>query len=132
LGATDAQLDLLGNPLPDWTVRHSFRGGASPKDYRGKVVLVDFWATWCHWCVKSFPAMRDLRKEYGEKGFVVVGVTAPAGNVYEARYDLDDDVKAKAAEGEKLVPLNLKRDASEAEKTEFREKEVAALEKFVA
>lgn len=44
--------------------------------FAGKVVLVDFWATWCLPCLKEFPEFNRLRKEYEAKGLVVVGVAA--------------------------------------------------------
>jgi thiol-disulfide isomerase/thioredoxin len=48
-------------------------GGAMP-DTTGKVVLVDFWASWCAPCKASFPLLGELHRDYGAKGFVVVGV----------------------------------------------------------
>lgn len=42
---------------------------------RGKVVLVDFWATWCGPCVKSFGFYRDLAEKYGDQGLVVIAVS---------------------------------------------------------
>lgn len=42
---------------------------------KGKVVLVDFWATWCPPCVASMPSLKKLYKEYHDKGFEVVGVS---------------------------------------------------------
>jgi thiol-disulfide isomerase/thioredoxin len=68
------------------------------EDLRGQVVVIDFWATWCPWCIRSFPAIRDLLRDYADRGLAVVGVTAPASSVYEQRYDLDDDLKARAVE----------------------------------
>ena len=42
--------------------------------YAGKVVLVDFWASWCEPCLRSFPWMNDLQRRHGEAGLVVVAV----------------------------------------------------------
>lgn len=42
--------------------------------YRGKVVLVDFWASWCNPCRQSFPWMNQLQQTYGPQGLVVIGV----------------------------------------------------------
>jgi len=45
------------------------------RDYRGKIVLLDFWATWCHGCKEEIPWFSDLHRKYSEKGLVVVGVS---------------------------------------------------------
>jgi len=42
--------------------------------YAGKVVLVDFWASWCEPCLRSFPWMNDLQRRHGDAGLVVVAV----------------------------------------------------------
>jgi thiol-disulfide isomerase/thioredoxin len=94
-----AGLDLLGQPAPEWTVDHAYGEVQSLAALKGKVVILDFWATWCPWCIKSFPAIRDLLRDYKDQDLVVVGVTASAGTVYEARYDLDDDLRGKLEEG---------------------------------
>jgi peroxiredoxin len=52
----------------------------------GKVVLVDFWATWCGPCKKSFPKLQDLYTRYGGSGLEIVGVSEDD--------DMSDDVKA--------------------------------------
>lgn len=46
-------------------------------DYRGKVVLVNFWATWCPPCRKEIPDLIRLQREYRNRGLQVVGVTYP-------------------------------------------------------
>lgn len=43
-------------------------------DYKGQVVYLDFWASWCKPCRKSFPFMNELHKKYRKKGLKVIGV----------------------------------------------------------
>ena len=46
---------------------------------KGKVVLIDFWATWCGPCIASIPKTNKLRKKYADKGVVIIGVCASRG-----------------------------------------------------
>ena len=48
---------------------------ATLEQMRGKVVLLDFWATWCGPCISTFPRLRGWHKKYGGNGFMIVGVT---------------------------------------------------------
>jgi thiol-disulfide isomerase/thioredoxin len=44
-------------------------------DFEGKVVLIDFWATWCGPCRMEIPHLKELYNRYSEKGFVLVGIS---------------------------------------------------------
>jgi len=66
--------------------------GRLPEGMKGKVVVVDFWASWCGPCKESFPAMNDLQKKYSDRGLLIVAV-----NVDEARKDMDEFLKANPA-----------------------------------
>lgn len=44
------------------------------KHYRGKVVYVDFWASWCPPCLNSFPWMNEMQSRYGKQGFKIVAI----------------------------------------------------------
>jgi thiol-disulfide isomerase/thioredoxin len=49
------------------------------RDYRGKVVLINFWATWCGPCLQEMPSLVELQKKYGPQGFAVIGVSIDEG-----------------------------------------------------
>jgi thiol-disulfide isomerase/thioredoxin len=74
-----------GDTLPDLS---SFQLEGQVPSPKGKVVLLDFWASWCAPCKASFPAMNDLQKRYGEKGLVVIAV-----NVDEKAADMEKFLK---------------------------------------
>jgi len=65
-------LSLLGNDLPLWGVDVNGKT-LDPKTLEGKVVLLDFWATWCGPCIAEFPHLKQLYEKYREKGFEIVG-----------------------------------------------------------
>jgi thiol-disulfide isomerase/thioredoxin len=64
----------LGSRLPDFSVKGLQGREISSAELRGKVVLVDFWATWCQPCKKEMPGYQKLLDRYGSQGFGVVGL----------------------------------------------------------
>lgn len=63
----------LGSHIPEFTVKDLQGNEISSAGLRGKVVLVDFWATWCQPCKKEMPGYQKLLDEYGPRGFAIVG-----------------------------------------------------------
>jgi thiol-disulfide isomerase/thioredoxin len=81
--AKAAQAALVGKPAPDLTFTWSTRDGLkSLADLKGKVVVLDFWATWCGPCLASFPQMRTLTEHYKNSAVEIVGVTSLQGRVH--------------------------------------------------
>ncbi len=60
---------------PNFSLKNLSGEGVSLDHLKGKVVLVDFWATWCPPCRKSIPELVELQKKYRNKGLVVLGIS---------------------------------------------------------
>ena len=100
LGCGPLQAQAVGNPpvdykavpklqelkerqaAPDFTLPDPGGKKVSIKDFRGKVVFLNFWATWCEFCKDEMPAMDRLYREFRGKGFEIVAV-----NVKDKRPD---------------------------------------------
>lgn len=66
---------LLNKPAPDFTLEDVHGKKVSLDSYKGKAVLINFWATWCGPCKIETPWLVDLRNQYAPKGFEILGVS---------------------------------------------------------
>jgi peroxiredoxin len=64
-----------GKPAPAFTLKTFAGKPLSLADYRGQVVLLDFWGTFCIPCVDALPELQALQAKHGARGFTVIGVT---------------------------------------------------------
>jgi peroxiredoxin len=67
-----------GDAAPDFKLRDMSGKEVSLSDYRGKVVLMNFWATWCQPCLVELPHLQEIYKELEKDGLVVLGISVDA------------------------------------------------------
>jgi thiol-disulfide isomerase/thioredoxin len=98
-------LDAMhGQPAPELAVKDWINSKpVKLADLKGKIVVVDFWATWCGPCLASVPHMNELQKKYADQGVVFVAVCAVNGgekmaatvNKHDMQYPVALDTGAK-------------------------------------
>jgi peroxiredoxin len=66
-------------PAPDFTLVNLENKKVSLKDFRGKLVFLNFWASWCTPCREEMPAMERLYQQYKDKGFVILAISVKDG-----------------------------------------------------
>jgi cytochrome c biogenesis protein CcmG/thiol:disulfide interchange protein DsbE len=74
-GQAKVQPESERRPAPGWELRDSAGKKVNLKQYRGKIVLLDFWATWCHGCKEEIPWFAEFERKYAGKGLRVIGVS---------------------------------------------------------
>ena len=65
---------LEGKPMPPLSVTDWINGGVTAGGVKGKVIVVDFYATWCGPCMRAIPHNNEMLKKYADKGLVIIGV----------------------------------------------------------
>ena len=91
VGAVSAK--EVGKPAPAFDLPAAGAQKVRLADLKGRVVLVDFWASWCAPCKQSFPWMNEMQAKYGPKGLTIVGI-----NVDKKREDADKFLDRHAGE----------------------------------
>ena len=85
---------LTGKPAPAFALEDLTGKKVSLADYKGKAILVNFWATWCAPCKIETPWLVELRNQYAAQGFEILGISAD---------DLDKDDAKKLADEKKEI-----------------------------
>ena len=95
-GVVKADSPSTGELEPQLTLKDLNGNDVSLSQFKGKVVLVNFWATWCEPCRVEIPWLIQLQQKYGPRGFEVVGIalddegkSAVAPFVAKERFDVD-------------------------------------------
>ncbi len=101
---------------PDATVLDGFGAPVRVSSTRGKVVLIDFWATWCGPCRYTMPMIQRLHSRYARQGLVIMGITKEPrlevnkflrDNPYTYPIYIDSTTEAYRAYDVKTIPLLL-------------------------
>ncbi|MCF6267770.1 MAG: TlpA family protein disulfide reductase [Desulfuromusa sp.] len=69
-----SQSGLVGNVAPDFTLTNMQGEKVSLSQLRGKVVILNFWATWCPPCREEMPSMEQLYRDFKEKGLILLAI----------------------------------------------------------
>jgi peroxiredoxin len=90
-------------PAPDFTLRDTRGATVRLADYRGKVVLLDFWATWCVPCKVEIPWFKEFGRDYQQRGFAVLGVTLDSDRDVVTQYAARQKIAYRILLGDELT-----------------------------
>ncbi len=78
-GCTDKRPPAGGTAAPTFTLQDLNGKDVRLLDYKGKVIIIDFWATWCPPCRASIPGLEKIYKAYKDKGLVILAISLDQG-----------------------------------------------------
>jgi len=76
----------VGDKAPRFTVTTDKGRQISTSEFGGKILVVNFWATWCPPCIDELPSLQNMAKELGPKGVVVLGVSVDKNDASYKRF----------------------------------------------
>lgn len=101
----------------DFTLTDLNGNSVSLKDFRGKDVYINFWATWCPWCKKELPDLEKISQEYKDKNLIVLAIdigedkTTVGNYIKENNYDfnvlLDSSSNISQQYGVSSIPVSI-------------------------
>lgn len=91
-GSTLPSVGEVDRPAPDFTLPALNGGNIQLSDYRGNVVLVNFWGTWCEPCKKELPALQASYEQLREQGFIIIGINLVDDEKVQGK--TEDDIRA--------------------------------------
>src|SRR5215510_2137470 len=80
LACTKAPPAAVKGPAPDFELENVAGGKTAAADLKGKVLVVDFWATWCEPCIAEIPKFNKMVDEYRGKNVQIVGITVESAH----------------------------------------------------
>jgi len=72
--AGTAYADINAGPAPDFTLKNEAGSNLRLSEFRGEVVMINFWASWCAPCLQEMPLLDELYTQYQPMGFTILGV----------------------------------------------------------
>lgn len=78
---------VIGKPRPAFNLTDLHNKTRNSDEWNGKVVIVNFWATWCPPCVKEMPALMKLREAYKARNFEIIGIALDTRDAVNAFID---------------------------------------------
>ena len=99
---------LKGKTAPEFSNYENYKGGTkSLKDYRGKYVYIDVWATWCRPCLAQIPYLKKLEKEYRNKNIEFLSISTDEDRRSGGSWDKAHDKWAKMVKDKNLSGVQL-------------------------
>ena len=89
----DPTYDLIGKPVPDFSATDFNGNPISLQDYRGKILLLDFWGVWCGFCIDEMPNLKKVYDIYKDQGFDIIGVSLDDKETELRDYIRENDIQ---------------------------------------